>query len=75
MKNKYFSRKVRSCYLPKKLRDSILKKYKFTCQHCGLKEKLTIDHIKPVSRGGTNKSSNLQVLCKSCNSKKSNKYD
>ena len=32
-----------------------------------------IDHIFPVSRGGTHEPDNLQCLCRSCNSKKSDK--
>lgn len=39
-----------------------------------MKEFLSIDHIKPVSKGGSNNLENLQILCLSCNSKKSNKY-
>ncbi|MDE0090062.1 MAG: HNH endonuclease signature motif containing protein [Thaumarchaeota archaeon] len=30
----------------------------------------TIDHIVPVSRGGTDRIDNLQLLCGACNSKK-----
>lgn len=44
------------------------------CLCCGSYEKLSIDHIKAVSNGGENKISNLQTLCKSCNSRKSDKY-
>lgn len=34
--------------------------------------KMTIDHIMPLSRGGTNDIKNLQLACKRCNSMKSN---
>lgn len=34
---------------------------------------LTIDHIHPTSRGGTNAVKNIQCLCYSCNSNKGNK--
>lgn len=40
------------------------------CLHCGGMDRLTIDHIWPVSRGGTDDVENLQTLCQSCNSRK-----
>ena len=45
------------------------------CQCCGTTEHITIDHIVPLSRGGTNAVSNLQPLCRSCNCRKGNKYE
>ncbi len=57
----------------KRVLKELLHKYKFRCVTCGAKEKLTIDHIRPVSKGGKNEISNLQILCKSCNSSKGNK--
>jgi len=56
-----------------------LRKYKIqskpTCEQCERENKLTaaqcVDHIKPLSLGGTNDLSNLQSLCNSCHAKKS----
>jgi len=42
-----------------------------SCLRCGSDEDLTIDHVTPVSAGGENTHDNLQVLCRICNSKKS----
>jgi hypothetical protein len=42
----------------------------FYCKNCGSIDDICIDHILPVSRGGGNDESNLQLLCRSCNSKK-----
>lgn len=42
------------------------------CVLCSATDKaLTIDHIIPVSKGGTNDTRNLQPLCQPCNSRKS----
>jgi 5-methylcytosine-specific restriction endonuclease McrA len=40
------------------------------CMACGKEAKLERDHIIPLSQGGTDDISNLQVLCHSCNSRK-----
>lgn len=45
----------------------------YSCQSCGAKEHLCIDHILPVSRGGDSSDDNLQTLCLSCNTRKGNK--
>ena len=42
----------------------------YRCRYCGSTNDLTLDHIVPVSRRGDNSSSNLQTLCRSCNSRK-----
>lgn len=42
------------------------------CLACGMTHRrfLEVDHVVPVRVGGSNESSNLQTLCKSCNNKK-----
>ena len=43
------------------------------CVVCNSREQLTVDHIVPLSAGGTNERSNLRTLCKGCNFMKANK--
>lgn len=52
-----------------------LKLFNYRCADCKKKTKLTIDHIKPLSKGGTNTIDNIQPMCLSCNSKKNNHYE
>lgn len=40
------------------------------CVRCGSTDRLTVDHIIPIVRGGTNDEANLQTLCGPCNSGK-----
>lgn len=62
--------------IPKSLRFEVFKRDSFTCQYCGAKAPevvLHIDHIEPVTKGGTNDLLNLITSCASCNSGKSNR--
>ena len=43
------------------------------CSSCGKTSDLTVDHIEPLVDGGLTVRSNLQVLCRSCNSAKADK--
>lgn len=55
---------------------ALCEQYKHTCLRCGKSVpeiELTIDHIKPLSRGGTNDISNIQPLCLKCNLRKATK--
>ena len=53
----------------KSIYNSIKKNGEF-CKNCGTKKNLTIDHIIPLSKGGSNDEDNFQILCMSCNRKK-----
>lgn len=44
------------------------------CATCVATDRLTIDHKKPYSRGGTDDISNLQCLCFNCNLLKSDQW-
>lgn len=62
--------------ISKKTRFEVFKRDNFTCQYCGASAPdviLEIDHIKPVSKGGTNSILNLVTSCKECNRGKTNK--
>ncbi len=54
-------------------RKNILKRDNHTCQYCGSKKSLTLDHVLPRSRGGQDTWENLVVACISCNNRKGNR--
>ena len=40
----------------------------YRCSECQSQDELTIDHIVPISKGGSDELNNLRLLCRSCNS-------
>jgi hypothetical protein len=45
------------------------------CRNCGRQGYgIQIDHVVPFSRGGDHSMNNLQLLCRQCNQRKSNKW-
>lgn len=56
--------------VPKDLRQETLERDDYECVVCGSRRRLEADHILPVSRGGTDVLSNMQTLCKTCNTSK-----
>ena len=61
-----------------RIRTYILLRDDFRCKECGWKPsnrddfygKFDIDHIVPISEGGSNHLSNLRLICHSCHRKK-----
>lgn len=73
--------KSRRGWLSSGLRYDVMARAGFKCQCCGESPKkdndvvLNIDHIVPVSLGGSDDFQNLQCLCRLCNTTKRNNHD
>lgn len=50
------------------LREATFVRDNYECLRCGDTERLSIDHIVPLAKGGDNSADNLQTLCSTCNS-------
>ena len=69
--------KRRRTNVPRGLRKEVFKRDNYTCRECGAKKGdkkadgskvvLHVDHIIPVSKGGSDMLDNLQTLCADCN--------
>jgi len=57
-----------------KLFDALALRDGKSCAYCKSRRRLLIDHVRPLVHGGLTEMSNLQLLCFSCNSKKSDKF-
>ncbi len=78
-------RLVRYVHIPRRFRNVVTNtilfaRDKHTCQYCGrhksdLKkiERLTREHVKPVSKGGEDTWENVTTACSTCNHKKGDK--
>jgi 5-methylcytosine-specific restriction enzyme A len=67
-----FKKNGRRRPISKTKRQKVYERDGYRCVECGcdVLGYLSIDHKLPVSRGGSNKMSNLQTLCKTCNCRK-----
>lgn len=66
----------RNSHQKRELKNKLLKRGSI-CKICGNKmsaDKLTLDHIIPLAKGGTWEMSNLQLACYQCNQEKSDNY-
>jgi 5-methylcytosine-specific restriction endonuclease McrA len=54
--------------------NNLIEVYQHRCYYCKKKTKLTVDHIIPLSKGGTNFISNIIPACIHCNSSKHNNH-
>ena len=51
----------------------VLARWNYQCVDCGTTERLSQDHVVPISRGGLDDISNIVPRCVSCNSRKGNR--
>lgn len=56
--------------IPADVRNRVFERDGWACLTCGTDQHLTLDHIQPWSRGGSDDENNLCTLCRSCNSRK-----
>ncbi|MBW4681819.1 MAG: HNH endonuclease [Microcoleus vaginatus WJT46-NPBG5] len=64
--------------IPPEVRKYVFERDRYHCKSCGqthLETSLTIDHIIPLARAGSNDISNLQTLCSRCNRQKKHHLD
>lgn len=54
-------------------RKNVMRRDRFRCQYCGSRERLTVDHVMPKSRGGKDTWENLVTACTPCNNRKGNR--
>ena len=63
----------RSRHISRDVRQTVWRRYGGRCADCDATDYLEFDHIIPVAKGGSNSEANIQLLCRRCNNKKSDK--
>lgn len=53
-------------------RRAVLARDDWTCQYCGARSNLTVDHVVPRSKGGPSSWENIVASCAPCNRRKGN---
>jgi 5-methylcytosine-specific restriction endonuclease McrA len=70
------SRRSKICgTLSSNLVEILMEEQSGKCPYCllDIREKFSLDHYVPLSRGGSHEDDNIQLTCSSCNSRKGNK--
>jgi len=67
-----FARFAPRAAIPSAVRLTVFDRDRNRCVWCSSVENLALDHIIPVSKGGSDSIENLQTLCRTCNCRKSN---
>jgi hypothetical protein len=67
-----------SRHIPRPIQFRVLKRENQVCRSCGMPvadDDIHFDHIIPWSKGGPTEENNIQLLCGTCNRKKSDKFE
>jgi hypothetical protein len=59
--------------IPESVRHEVWRRDRGRCVDCGSRERLELDHIVPVSKGGSNTARNIELRCAPCNARKSDR--
>lgn len=64
---------IQNRHIPQDVKNAVWQRDQGRCVQCGASSYLEFDHIIPFSKGGANTVNNVQLLCRNCNSKKSDR--
>jgi 5-methylcytosine-specific restriction endonuclease McrA len=70
--NAEMSRVPRDTHRRKITRRAVFARDDWTCQYCGARSNLTVDHVVPRSKGGPSSWDNIVASCAPCNRRKGN---
>jgi 5-methylcytosine-specific restriction endonuclease McrA len=65
-----FVKVPRDTHRRKITRRAVFARDNWTCQYCGSRSNLTVDHVIPRSKGGTSEWTNIVASCAPCNRRK-----
>lgn len=66
-----------NCRQKKQKKQILIEKYGCLCYWCSKElpeNELTLDHLNPISKGGSHSLENLRLACKYCNNKRGNSF-
>ena len=63
-------RRGRRAYIGQDIKARVFAKHGANCVNCGSKERIELDHIIPLARGGQDIETNLIPVCRGCNARK-----
>jgi 5-methylcytosine-specific restriction endonuclease McrA len=66
----YELKAFRSSDAKRLFKQQIIERDNGQCRYCGCTNNLTLDHIRPKSKGGRYEASNLVAACRECNQSK-----